>query len=175
MLTKINTHFQVRATGGPTPQSTTSFVMGNRTVGSVNSVGLVEALNVGVSNLTGVVQASDPQEGQAVVYSKVRPQLLCCLHSIHYHAIKCSAYVFFPCYLQDVIMVHVVELAGIRISSTSTNLVTGTKVCIHGYTLLGYFCYDLSTKTLVEFNYHILWATCVADSVSLLYTFPEFT
>ena len=60
--------------------------MGNRTVGSVNSVGLVEALNLGVSNLTGVVQASDPREGQVIVYSKVWWMLF--LMSVLFHTKK---------------------------------------------------------------------------------------
>ncbi|EDO39640.1 predicted protein [Nematostella vectensis] len=92
--------FQVRATGGPTPQSTTSFNIGNQTVATVSSVGLVKAENLGVTNLTGMVLASDAEQGHTITYSK------------------------------DVVMVHVVQLGGVRISSATTNLVTGTQVSL---------------------------------------------
>ena len=61
----------MRATGGPTPQTATVFNVANQTVATVSSVGLVEAMNLGSTNLTGVVQVADPQNGQTFVYSKV--------------------------------------------------------------------------------------------------------
>jgi len=45
--------------------------MGNETVASVSSVGFITAKELGVSNLTGAVQASDPQIEHTVIYSKV--------------------------------------------------------------------------------------------------------
>ena len=38
---------------------------------TVSSVGLVEAQELGTTNLTGFVQASDPLKGQTFLFSKV--------------------------------------------------------------------------------------------------------
>ena len=64
-------HQQVRSTGGPSPQAATSFSVANRTVATVSTVGLVEAWELGSTNVTGVVQAADPIKGQTLMYSKV--------------------------------------------------------------------------------------------------------
>ncbi|CAH3168221.1 unnamed protein product [Porites lobata] len=93
--------FQVRSTGGPSPQTATLFNVVNETVASVSSVGLVKALHLGTTNLTGLVQAADAAKGQTLFYSK------------------------------DVIIVHVVQLKGVKINVASTNLVTETKVSIY--------------------------------------------
>lgn len=62
---------QVRSTGGPSPQTATLFHVVNETVASVSSVGLVKALHLGTTNLTGLVQAADAAKGQTLFYSKV--------------------------------------------------------------------------------------------------------
>ena len=62
---------KVRSTGGPSPQAATIFSVANETVAVVSSVGLVEAQQLGTTNLTGVVQAQDPAKGQTLLYSKV--------------------------------------------------------------------------------------------------------
>ena len=67
---------QVRSTGGPSPQAATIFNIANHTVATVSNVGLVEAQQLGTTNLTGLVQASDPVKGQTVLHSKVTP-LIC--------------------------------------------------------------------------------------------------
>ena len=63
--------FQLRATGGPYPQVTTLFSINNETVASVDSVGLIEARVPGKSLVTGAVEATDPQSGHTIVFSKV--------------------------------------------------------------------------------------------------------
>lgn len=93
--------FQVRSTGGPSPQAATVFNIANQTVATVSSVGLVEAQQLGTTNLTGLVQAADPAKGQTLLFSK------------------------------DVIFIHVVQLNGVKINVASTNLVTGTKISMY--------------------------------------------
>lgn len=62
---------KVRSTGGPSPQAATVFSIANQTVATVSSVGLVEAQQLGATNLTGMVQTADPTKGQTLMYSKV--------------------------------------------------------------------------------------------------------
>jgi len=73
---------QVRSTGGPSPQAATIFNIANHTVATVSNVGLVEAQQLGTTNLTGLVQASDPVKGQTVLHSKVTLLIfeVLCLH-----------------------------------------------------------------------------------------------
>lgn len=93
--------FQVRSSGGPSPQAATIFSIANHTVATVSSVGLVEAQQLGTTNLTGFVQTADPIKGQTVLHSK------------------------------DIVMIHVIQLKGITINVASTNLVTGTKISMY--------------------------------------------
>lgn len=62
---------KVRSTGGPSPQAATVFSITNETIATVSSVGLVQAQHLGTTNLTGLVQAADPANGQTLMYSKV--------------------------------------------------------------------------------------------------------
>ncbi|XP_029186949.2 LOW QUALITY PROTEIN: nuclear pore membrane glycoprotein 210-like [Acropora millepora] len=95
------TTFQVRSTGGPSPQAATLFEVANQTVATVSSVGLVEAQELGTTNLTGFVQASDPLKGQTFLFSK------------------------------DVIIIRVIQLSGVKINVATTNLVTETKISMY--------------------------------------------
>ena len=63
--------FQLRATAGPYLQVTTLFNIQNKTVASVDSVGLITARVPGKSTVTGAVEATDPQSGHTIVFSKV--------------------------------------------------------------------------------------------------------
>ena len=68
--------FQLKATGGPYPQVTTLFNIQNKTVASVDSVGLITARVPGKSTVTGAVEATDPQSGHTIVFSKVSIYLM---------------------------------------------------------------------------------------------------
>ena len=57
------------ASGGPQPQSTIEFEIGDSKVGSVSHSGLVEALKLGDTILRG--SAVGYNNGQRVVYSEV--------------------------------------------------------------------------------------------------------
>ncbi|XP_015750175.1 PREDICTED: nuclear pore membrane glycoprotein 210-like, partial [Acropora digitifera] len=92
---------EVRSTGGPSPQAATLFEVANQTVATVSSVGLVEAQELGTTNLTGFVQASDPLKGQTFLFSK------------------------------DVIIIRVIQLSGVKINVATTNLVTETKISMY--------------------------------------------
>jgi len=54
------------------PQVTTLFSIKIETVASVDSVGLITARVPGKSTITGTVEATDPQSGHTIVFSKVR-------------------------------------------------------------------------------------------------------
>ena len=73
--------FQLKATGGPYPQVTTLFNIKNETVASVDSVGLITARVPGKSTVTGAVEATDPQSGHTIVFSKVSIYLTINLNS----------------------------------------------------------------------------------------------
>ena len=60
---------QVSANGGPQPQSTIEFSIGDVDVGSVSHSGLVEALKLGSTKLRG--SAVGYSNGRRVVYSEV--------------------------------------------------------------------------------------------------------
>lgn len=74
----------MRSTGGPSPQAATIFNIANQTVATVSSVGLVEAQQLGTTNLTGLVQAADPFKGQTVLHSKVTLPMFIYLLSIKF-------------------------------------------------------------------------------------------
>ena len=90
--------FQLKASGGPYPQVTTLFSIKNETVASVDSVGLITARVPGKSTITGAVEATDPQSGHTIVFSK------------------------------DHVIVEVLRLTGVKIFTPSTNLVTETEI-----------------------------------------------
>ncbi|XP_067655062.1 nuclear pore membrane glycoprotein 210-like isoform X1 [Haliotis asinina] len=97
----IGAKFQVRATGGPQPQSTIEFSIIDSTISSVSSSGLLEGLELGTTRVVGKAVGTDPITGETVVYS------------------------------QDDAIVNVVMLAGVRIYSPLTRVQTGTQLPVY--------------------------------------------
>ncbi|XP_071946091.1 nuclear pore membrane glycoprotein 210-like [Antedon mediterranea] len=65
----VGSLFQVRSTGGPQPQSLVEFSIGQQRIASISSSGIVEALNLGHTRVTGKAVGSD-ENGGSVVYSE---------------------------------------------------------------------------------------------------------
>eukprot|EP00794_Sanderia_malayensis_P016623 gene16623-18313_t len=93
--------FQIKSHGGPQPQSTTVYEIANQTVSLVNHVGVITALNLGLTTVTGMAQGSDPHSGKTIVYSR------------------------------DQITVEVITLKGFKIHATTTTLISGSEVGVY--------------------------------------------
>nr|XP_033781607.1 nuclear pore membrane glycoprotein 210 [Geotrypetes seraphini] len=97
----IGAVIQITSEGGPQPQSNIIFSIGDESIASVNSNGLVKGLAVGNGTVTGVVQAVDAESGKLVVVS------------------------------QDKVEVEVVYLKAVRIQTPITRMKTGTQMPVY--------------------------------------------
>ncbi|XP_071099780.1 nuclear pore membrane glycoprotein 210-like isoform X2 [Haliotis cracherodii] len=97
----VGAKFQVRAMGGPQPQSTIEFSVMDSSISTVASSGLLEGLELGTTRVVGKAVGTDPITGETVVYS------------------------------QDDAVVNVVMLAGVRIYSPLTRVQTGIQLPVY--------------------------------------------
>ncbi|XP_022099452.1 nuclear pore membrane glycoprotein 210-like isoform X2 [Acanthaster planci] len=97
----VGAEFQVRSTGGPQPQSQIEYSMGDLQIASIATSGLLKALALGHSRVTGRAIGYDPETGSTVVYS------------------------------QDVIDVYVIRLTGIKIHAPLLRLETDTEMPVY--------------------------------------------
>ncbi len=62
---------QVTAYGGPQPQSTIEYSIGNRDIAGISSSGLIDGVEIGHTVVVGKAVGYDSDTGQAIVYSQV--------------------------------------------------------------------------------------------------------
>ena len=67
----IGAQFQVLSRGGPSPQCTVVYHIINDKIASVSSSGLLDALALGTTRVTGQAVGQDPETGESVIYSQV--------------------------------------------------------------------------------------------------------
>eukprot|EP00731_Ephydatia_muelleri_P025269 Em0017g352a len=91
---------QILSTGGPLPQASIAYSIGNATVASVDGGGLIEALVPGNTTVIGKAQALDPVTGHVTTFS------------------------------EDVVYVQVLKLRGIKIFMPFTRLLAGMEAGI---------------------------------------------
>ncbi|XP_048780768.2 nuclear pore membrane glycoprotein 210-like isoform X2 [Ostrea edulis] len=118
----IGAKFQVLSRGGPTPQCTVLFSIGDSNIADVSSSGLLDAQNLGTTTVLGQAVGQDPETGETIIYS------------------------------QDQVTVNVVELAGVRIHSALSRMQTGTKMPLYGIGLTEHetpFTFGSATPPLV--------------------------
>ncbi|KAL5479756.1 hypothetical protein EMCRGX_G023329 [Ephydatia muelleri] len=96
------TTFQILSTGGPLPQASIAYSIGNATVASVDGGGLIEALVPGNTTVIGKAQALDPVTGHVTTFS------------------------------EDVVYVQVLKLRGIKIFMPFTRLLAGMECLSSG-------------------------------------------
>uniref|UniRef100_UPI00358FE42E nuclear pore membrane glycoprotein 210 n=1 Tax=Myxine glutinosa TaxID=7769 RepID=UPI00358FE42E len=89
---------QIMSEGGPQPQSSLTFLLANRTVAHVDGVGLLVAKSPGTTELRGMIEVMDTDSGHPVVLS------------------------------EDMVIVEVVRLTGIKIHSPLSRMKTGTQM-----------------------------------------------
>uniref|UniRef100_A0A8C4QW47 BIG2 domain-containing protein n=2 Tax=Eptatretus burgeri TaxID=7764 RepID=A0A8C4QW47_EPTBU len=89
---------QIMSEGGPQPQSSLSFSLANHTVAHVDGVGLVAAKSPGTTELRGMIEVMDTDSGHPVILS------------------------------EDMVIVEVVRLTGIKIHSPLSRMKTGTQM-----------------------------------------------
>ena len=92
---------QVTAHGGPQPQSTIEFTIQSATIAEISNSGLIDAMALGQTRVIGRAVGYEAETGRRIVYS------------------------------EDSIIVHVVQLEGIRIFAPLKRLQTGTQVILH--------------------------------------------
>ena len=61
----------MRSTGGPQPQSQIEYVVQSSNIAKINSSGILHALNLGHTRVTGRAIGYDQESGSNVVYSEV--------------------------------------------------------------------------------------------------------
>nr|XP_054758778.1 nuclear pore membrane glycoprotein 210-like isoform X1 [Lytechinus pictus] len=97
----VTSLFQVRSTGGPQPQSQIEYVVQSSNIAKINSSGILHALNLGHTRVTGRAVGYDQETGSNVVYS------------------------------EDTIDVYVIELNGIRIHAPLHRLESDTVMPVY--------------------------------------------
>ncbi|XP_071795697.1 nuclear pore membrane glycoprotein 210-like isoform X2 [Asterias amurensis] len=97
----IGAEFQVRSTGGPQPQSQIEYSIGDYEIASVATSGVLKALALGHSRVTGKAIGYDQETGSPVVYS------------------------------QDIIDVYVIRLHGIKIHAPLLRLQSNTEMPVY--------------------------------------------
>ncbi|XP_019637955.1 PREDICTED: nuclear pore membrane glycoprotein 210-like [Branchiostoma belcheri] len=93
--------FQVVAIGGPQPLADIVYSIGNRDIATIDRSGLIEAVAVGDTVVTGVAQTEDPESRATVT---------------------CS---------QDQVLVYVVRLTGVKIHTPLNRIQTGEKMPLY--------------------------------------------
>ncbi|XP_066264893.1 nuclear pore membrane glycoprotein 210-like [Branchiostoma lanceolatum] len=93
--------FQVVAIGGPQPLADIVYSIGNRDIATIDKSGLIEAVAVGDTVVTGVAQTEDPESRATVT---------------------CS---------QDQVFVYVVRLSGVKIHMPLNRIQTGEKMPLY--------------------------------------------
>ncbi|KAI8519172.1 hypothetical protein Bbelb_024290 [Branchiostoma belcheri] len=93
--------FQVVAIGGPQPLADIVYSIGNRDIATIDKSGLIEAVAVGDTVVTGVAQTEDPESRATVT---------------------CS---------QDQVLVYVVRLTGVKIHTPLNRIQTGEKMPLY--------------------------------------------
>ena len=68
----LNVFSQILSRGGPSPQCTVVYHIKNDEIASVSSSGLLDALSLGTTRVTGQAVGQDPETGESVIYSQVR-------------------------------------------------------------------------------------------------------
>ncbi|XP_062826039.1 nuclear pore membrane glycoprotein 210 [Anolis carolinensis] len=97
----IGAVIQITSAGGPQPQSNIIFSISDTTIASVNNSGIISGISVGNSTVTGMVQATNAETGQAVIVS------------------------------QDKVEVKVIQLEAVRIYAPITRMKTGTQMPVY--------------------------------------------
>ncbi|XP_071512100.1 nuclear pore membrane glycoprotein 210-like [Diadema antillarum] len=97
----VSSLFQVRSSGGPQPQSQIEYIVQSGNIAKINSSGILHALNLGHTRVTGRAVGYDQEVGSNVIYS------------------------------EDVIDVYVIELLGIRIHAPLHRLESSTVMPVY--------------------------------------------